>query len=60
MVLTCPKCLSQAELTRSLVLGQWMICPACERPFAWRNAHAASAAARQPEGRTTSNAGDQQ
>ena len=53
MVLECPHCHSTTDHTRSQVFGQWVICPACERPFAWRET-------RREVGRTDANEGVQQ
>ncbi|MEE9133327.1 MAG: hypothetical protein V3U13_07185 [Gemmatimonadota bacterium] len=36
MLLQCPHCLKRAEHRRSDFLGDWVVCPACELPFAWR------------------------
>ncbi len=37
MILRCPRCRKKSRHARGDVLGQWVICPACERPFAWRD-----------------------
>lgn len=37
MILRCPRCRTKSRHARGDVLGQWVICPACERPFAWRD-----------------------
>ncbi len=38
MHLRCPRCQKKSRHARGDVLGQWVICPVCERPFAWREA----------------------
>lgn len=60
MVLQCPWCRSSAQYPRSHVFGQWVVCPACERPFAWRRVCAEPTPAPRLEGRTMSNGGNEQ
>ncbi|KPK65543.1 MAG: hypothetical protein AMS21_04410 [Gemmatimonas sp. SG8_38_2] len=36
MLLRCPHCQKRAEHSRGDFLGDWVVCPACELPFAWR------------------------
>lgn len=38
MILRCPQCRTESRHERGDVLGQRVICPVCERPFAWREA----------------------
>lgn len=38
MTLTCPHCRSVTTHIRRDVLGDWVICPACDRHFPWREA----------------------
>ncbi len=38
MRLQCPHCRSVTTHVRQDVLGAWVICPSCDRHFAWREA----------------------
>jgi endogenous inhibitor of DNA gyrase (YacG/DUF329 family) len=38
MVLRCPTCQTNAWHVRGDFFGKWVVCPKCERPFAWREA----------------------
>ena len=40
MVLPCPHCDANADYDRAAFFGHWVVCPACELPFAWREAGA--------------------
>ncbi len=37
MVLRCPHCDSNGEHVPSRFYGDWVACPSCELPFAWRD-----------------------
>lgn len=37
MLLRCPHCHARREQARSDFLGDWVVCPVCELPFAWRD-----------------------
>ena len=39
MFLRCPHCDDNADHLRSDFFGDWVVCPFCELPFAWREAH---------------------
>lgn len=54
MELRCPHCAKNGEHDRADFLGRCVICPVCERPFAWREAwQAAADAAHRPDSVTT-------
>ncbi len=38
MLLRCPHCDKNADHMRSDFFGDWVVCPTCELPFAWREA----------------------
>ncbi len=38
MYLRCPHCERRGDHTRSDFFGDWVVCPSCELPFAWREA----------------------
>lgn len=38
MILRCPHCDKRADHLRSDVFGDWVVCPKCELPFAWKEA----------------------
>ena len=38
MVLRCPQCGMIGGHDRTAFFGHWVVCPSCERPFAWREA----------------------
>jgi len=40
MFLRCPHCRRTGEHVRSDFFGDWVVCPVCELPFAWREAQA--------------------
>lgn len=38
MLLQCPHCATSGEHMRSDLIGNSVVCPICELPFAWRQA----------------------
>lgn len=38
MLLRCPHCQRSGEQARRDFFGDWVVCPTCELPFAWREA----------------------
>lgn len=38
MILRCPHCEKNADHLRSDFFGDWVVCPKCELPFAWKEA----------------------
>ena len=38
MILKCPHCEKNADHLRSDFFGDWVVCPTCELPFAWKEA----------------------
>jgi hypothetical protein len=40
MLLRCPHCGRVGEHVRCDFFGDWVVCPVCELPFAWRQAGA--------------------
>lgn len=42
MLLRCPYCQRRGEHVRSDFLGDWVVCPACQFPFSWRETLAES------------------
>jgi uncharacterized repeat protein (TIGR01451 family) len=38
VVLRCPQCGMIGGHDRTAFFGQWVVCPSCERPFAWKEA----------------------
>lgn len=38
VTMQCPHCNSVATHERGQILGHWVVCPSCRKPFAWRRA----------------------
>lgn len=38
MTIECPKCRRIGSHERADILGEWVVCPGCLKPFSWREA----------------------
>lgn len=56
LTLQCPHCRAMSGHDRRDILGDWVICPACDRHYPWRDAERRVAAG-EPPGRVPASDG---